>query len=196
MKKNKLILTLILIALFLITTFCFTSWQRFWKGCFWWNCAPQRDFSVLDWEIPDYLFPEDSQVGNVSLPTDGDPYIEDGSQSVWIGNSGNGAIYVIDRFPTVKRAIADLKRTKERMYDPSSGEKWHPPDDINFHSATADEQYIACGLFFDTNRCETVIRYQEYIIFFNSDITDEMTYVRYEEILYYLDEQISSRLYP
>lgn len=192
MKKKNLIL--ILITLFLISTCCLISWQRFWEGCFWWECAPNRDFSVLDWEIPDNLFPARSQVSNISLPTDGHPYIAQGSQDVWMGT--NHAIYIVNRFPVETQAISDFKRRKERMYDPSSGERWQTPDDISFHSVTADEQYIACGLFFDTNRCKAVIRYQEYIIFFNSDITDEMTFARYEAILFYLDEQISSRLYP
>lgn len=193
MKKKNLILILML---FLISTCCLTSWQLFWKGCFWWNCAPNRDFTVFDWAIPNDLFPEGSFVGKVSPPTDGYLYVEEGNQDVWVGNSRSHAIYIIDRFPTVKRAISNYQRRKERMYDPGSGAKWQTPDNISFYSATADDQYIACGLFFDTNRCEAVIRYQEYIIFFNSDITEEMTFARYEAILFYLDEQISSRLYP
>jgi len=195
MKKKNLVLILIL-SVFLVSTCCFTSWQRLWKGCFWWNCAPNRNFSVLDWEIPDYLFPEGAQVGNISLPTDGYLYVEEGNQSVWLGNSGNGAIYIIDRFPAVKRAVSDFERRKERMYDPGSGTKWQTSDVLNFSSSTADDEYIACGLFFNVNRCEAVIRYQEYVIFLNVDITGGMTFVHFEKILFYLDEQISSRLYP
>ncbi len=193
MKKKNFVLILALLS---VSICCFSSWQRIERGCFWWKCPPHRNFSVLDWEVPDYLFPEDSIIGNVTLPSEGRPYIEEGNQDVWIGNNGAGAIYIVYRFPTFKKSVSDFKRLNQRMYDPGSGERWQTPDDINFHSATADEQYIACGLFFDTNRCKAVIRYQEYVIFFNSDITDEMTFARYEEVLFYLDEQISSRLYP
>lgn len=113
-----------------------------------------------------------------------------------VGNNQSLAVYIAYRFSNKTKAVSDFERLKDRMYDPASSQKWQKPDNLSFFSTTADEQYITCGRYFDFNRCEAVIRYQEYIIFFTSDITDEMTFARYEEILFYLDEQISTRLYP
>lgn len=190
-KKNILLLFLI----FFVFTCCFTFWQLVWRGCLWWHCAPSRDFSVLDWEIPAELFPEDAYVKHISPPSEPiSPYIEEASQDVWMSN--NHAIYIIYHLPIIDEAISDFYSIKKRMYDPDSGTKWQIPDTLNFSSTTADDEYIACGLFFDINRCKAVIRYQEYIIFLNVDITNEMTFAHFEKILFYLDEQISSRLYP
>lgn len=183
-----------IIALLFVSTCCIFSGQYALYGCFWWECAPERDFYVLDWEIPVDLFPKGATIDHISPPTDGHGEIGGGSQHIHMGY--DGATYSIYRFPSTRKAIVDFNRIKKGMFDPETGILWQPPDKSTFSSSTADDLYIACGYWSKRYRCEMTARYQEYVIFFNADINDKMTFTQFEKILFYLDEQISSRLYP
>ena len=82
------------------------------------------------------------------------------------------------------------------MIDTTTGVAWMVPDNLTFSSATADEFYVACGYWSNRYRCKWISRYQEYVIFLNADINQQMTFLNFEDVLYYLDEQISERLFP
>jgi hypothetical protein len=193
MKNRGLIA--VAIAVVLLFAFCILfAGQYLLNGCFWWECAPEREFHVLDWEVPANLFPEGAIIGHISTPSEGHGEIEAGGQEVDIDYAA--VLYRIYRFPSVRKATADFDRLKKGMVDPETGIQWNPPDDLTFSSSTADDLYIACGYWVNRYRCKMASRYQEYIMFINADIDDKMTFVRFEKILFYLDEQISRRLYP
>ena len=164
------------------------------EGCFWWDCAPERSFHVLDWEVPANLFPEGAVINHISTLSEGHGEIEGGAEDIRIGYSVAG--YRIYRFSGTRRAISDFNRIKKRMADSETGESWQTPSNATFFSLTASDLHMACGYWSNRYRCETVARYQEYVLFYSSDIDDVLTFANYEKILFYLDEQISSRLYP
>jgi len=157
--------------------------------------VPERNFTVLDWEIPLYLFPDGSFTEHITAPTDNSlGEVEAGFQTIRMYSGV--AIYDIYRFSSVKNAITQFERDKESMISSETGNLWLVPDNITFSSETADDIYIACGYWSNRYRCKMIAYYQEYFIFFNTDINDQMTFERFENIVAYLDEQISSRLYP
>jgi hypothetical protein len=192
MKKEYLLISGLVILLSIVACCTFLG-QYILSGCFFWECAPKRNFHVLDWELPPNLFPAEAMIDRISPPSDGYGLIESGEQTIYIGH--NPAVYTIERFPRVKNAIDQYARDKKHMRDPKTNMEWKPPNTLTFSSATADEFYIACGDFFQY-RCEMVARYQEYIVFFGAMINDEMPYAQFENIVAYIDKQISSRLYP
>lgn len=192
MKKKYSVLGVV--VLLFISASCIFAGQYVMNGCFWWECAPERDFHVLDWEIPVYLFPDGAVADHITIPTDSAGEIEGGFQTVHIDYGI--AIYDIYRFPREKEAISQFEHDKKDMVDRETGEVWKVPENLLFSSATADDTYIACGYWSKRYRCKMTARYQEYIIFFNADINDKMNFIQFEKILSYLDEQISSRLYP
>jgi hypothetical protein len=193
---NKKYLTLSLIIFTIISCACFVSfYQYLLNRCFWWECVPERNFTVLDWEIPLYLFPDGSFTEHITAPTDNSlGEVEAGFQTIRMYSGV--AIYDIYRFSSVKNAITQFERDKESMISSETGNLWLVPDNITFSSETADDIYIACGYWSNRYRCKMIAYYQEYFIFFNTDINDQMTFERFENIVAYLDEQISSRLYP
>lgn len=192
---NKKYFMLGLATILLFSGCCIFSVQYIMKGCFWWECAPERNFRVLDWEIPISLFPEGAFTDHMAIPTDNDlGEIEGGFQDIYLER--RIAYYDIYRFPRVKEAISRFEHDKKDMIDRNTGDVWEVPDNLQFSSATADNIYVACGYWNEIYRCKMTARYQEYVIFFNADINDQMTFTHFERILFYLDEQISSRLYP
>jgi hypothetical protein len=192
MKKKYSVIAVV--ALLLVCVSCIFSGQYLLNSCFWWECVPERDFHVLDWEIPLDLFPEGATTDHITTPSDGLGEIESGFQTIYVGPGI--AIYDIYRFPRVKDAISQFAHNKKDMVDSETGEVWRAPDNLTFSSATANDSYIACGYWSERYRCKMTARYREYVIFFNADINDKMTFTQFETILFYLDEQISSRLYP
>ena len=192
MKKKYLMLGSI--AFLLLFACCVSSNQYMTNRCLWWDCAPKRNFHVLDWEVPANLLPEGVVINHISTPSEGHGEIEGGGEYILVGYSGAG--YLIYRFPTTRKAISDFNRIKKRMVDPETGESWQTPSNSTFSSPTASDLHMACGHWSNRYRCETVARYQEYVLFYSSDIDDVLTFVDYEKILFYIDEQISSRLYP
>jgi hypothetical protein len=192
---NRKYLTLGLITFMIVLCVCCISFSQYLSnGCFWWECAPERNFRVLSWEVPADMLPEGAIIDHISTLSEGHGEIENGAQDI---QTGSGiALYRIYRFSSAKGAIADFNRIKRGMTDPETGESWQTPPNVTFSSTTADDIYMACGYWVKRYRCDTVSRYKEYVLFFSADINEGMAFSDYERILFYLDEQISSRLYP
>jgi hypothetical protein len=190
--KNRSLIAVAVVLLF--ATCILFAGQYLLNGCLWWECAPARTFHVRDWEIPMTLFPAGSYTDHISAPTDRSNELEEGSQAVYIDQGI--AVYIIDRFPRIKDAIAEFEHNKRNMIDRNTGKKWQAPSDLTFSSATADNVYVACGYWSNRYRCQMTARYQEYVVFLNADINDKMTFDKFEKVVFYIDEQLSSRLYP
>lgn len=191
MKKNNLLLILVILFVF---SGCILLGQYVLNGCFFWDCVPERSFHVRDWEIPMTLLPVGSYTDHISAPTDSSNELEGGFQTVYVDQGI--VVYIIYRFPRINEAVAEFDHDKRNMIDRNTGEKWQVPSDLTFSSTTADDVYVACGYWSNRYRCQMTSRYQEYVVFLNADINDKVTFARFEKILFYLDEQISSRLYP
>lgn len=194
MKNRSLITIIIAVAIFCATCILLTG-QYLSNRCFWWECAPERAFHVSDWEIPLSLFPEGSTTDHLNIPTDNDfGEIEGVFQDIYLGLD-RIAYYDIYRFPRIKEAILEFEDNKKGMVDRDTGEIWKEPDNLLFSSTTADNSYVACGYWNQLYRCKMTAQYQEYIILFNADINEQMTFEHFEKVILYLDEQISKRLY-
>ena len=170
--------------------------QYFLQDCLWWNCAPERDFHVLELELPSSIFPDGVQISPIEPSSEGSGEIERGSQSIF-WNSGNGlASYDINRYPTVNKAIRIYEFDQSHMVDSETGNLWVQPAELTYSSSKADQFFVACGNWSGIDRCGMLVRYQEYEIFFRAVMDNQMTYSDFEKIIVYIDEQISSRLYP
>jgi hypothetical protein len=193
MKYRSLIAVAVAAVLLCAVSGLFAG-QYLMNGCLWWECAPERIFHVRDWEIPMTFFPEGSYADHISAPTDGSNELEGGFQSIYVDQGV--VIYNIYRFPKTKDAVAEFEHNVRNMIDRETGKQWHVPSNLTFSSTTADDEYIACGYWSNRYRCQMTARYQEFVIFLNADINDKMTFGNFENVAVYLDEQLSSRLYP
>jgi hypothetical protein len=195
MKNRSLIAIIVAVVLLCATCILFMG-QYLSNGCFWWECAPERDFHVSDWEIPLSLFPKGSTTDHLNIPTDNNfGEIEGIFQEIHLDLNYRIAYYDIYRFPRVKNAILQFEHNKKDMIDRDTGEIWKEPDNLHFSSTTADNSYVACGYWSQQYRCKMTAQYQEYIIFFNANINEQMTFEHFEKVIIYLDEQISKHLY-
>lgn len=193
--NKKLVFLSTTLTLFLVAFLCNLDTRRLLTGCYWQKCAPERNFHVLDWEIPAHLFSDSTQISHIYISSEGMGEIERGSQSMfWDGGDGIAG-YDIYRYSTIKKASVQYERILKHMVNDRTESPWIRPNELSFHSVAADELFVTCGDW-TKKRCGMLARYQEYVIFFNTIMDDEMTYSEFEKIAFYLDEQISSRLYP
>lgn len=186
-KKSSTLLTLLL-----LTGLCALAIQYVLHLCFWWDCAPERNFIADDLRLPDYLFPEGASVDSPRRIRD-NLVIDDMFQGAsWgQGHSTRFFGFTVERFPTIGRAEGLYNREKISL----SKEPWLPSEELQIESRYADESVSACGNWAGY-RCEYTARYQEFVLTVHSMIDDEMTYNKFEDIAEYVDKQIASRLYP
>lgn len=194
MKKSVIInLT---IFFFIIIVLCLFLGQMFLHGCLWWECVPERGFHVLDWDVPIEFFPKDAYKSPIAPSSEGDNEIERGSQIIFWDKDNGVAMYGIGRYPTVNNAILQYEHLAKVDNKKESGFEWKIPlDEQPYKSNTADAFMITC-INQERISCNIIARYQEYTIRFYSIIDEKMTYLDFENIVVYLDKQISSRLYP
>lgn len=194
---NKTCTTWIISSLFLFLCIfvCASASQFILHKCFWWECAPQRNFRISSLELLANLFPEESIVNHVYPLSDEHATIEDGSQSIFWDNGSGGAGYTIYRYPTEKEAAEQFEWDKVHLFvNPETKEAWKPPANLVFSSSTANSVYVACG-YRITKDCRMVERYQEYVVFFSASMDSKMTFSGFEKILTYIDKQISGKIY-
>src|SRR5690349_14471282 len=147
MKKNSITLLIIATLLCLVALSVpllgYFSFVNMLGDCFWWECAPKRNFQVLDWEIPAQLFPPNATVQHIGVPSEGTGETESGFQSMF-WDSGTAA-YDIKRYSTNKMADESFDFDVKHMADPETKKPWVRPNELAFSSSTADEIFIACG---------------------------------------------------
>jgi hypothetical protein len=194
--KKRAITLLIFFSCFglAVIALCVFSTQTILHGCLWWECAPDRNFHVRDWELSADFFPDGALVKHISATSDGSGEKERGSQTIFWSNGG--ALYSIMRYPSNQKAIFQYEFEVDHMADFRTKIPWEEPAQLTFYSTQADKTQIACGKGIQGTDCRFVGRYQEYVVYFASSIDEGMTFQDFEKILEYLDEQISSRLYP
>jgi hypothetical protein len=149
-------------------------------------CFPDRNFTVLNLSLPLGLFPEGSIGGEMQLERSW--RTESGLSTVYWGNGQGLAIYIVDQYDKLERAANNYPLILIRQ-DYSKHEQ------LTYRSSTADGWSLDCGFSeFGGYRCRLVARYEEFILFFHATITDDMPIERFEQIVIFLDEQMTHYL--
>jgi hypothetical protein len=188
-KKIVLITITGLIAFFI----CLMSYQLIVRNCLWWECAPVRDFTLYDLNLPDELFPPNAQVYGLQYDR-GTPAMESAATTnYW---DGGLAIYSVMRFATFDQA------TKQFEYDANNniftrglGSSESYSELLEFDSQIADSSQVKCGYVTEDLRCIFIARYEEYTIFFSGSIgEEEMTKTDFFEVMTYIENKMKDLL--
>jgi hypothetical protein len=174
---------------------CAVLFQVAVYGCLGWECAPQRPFKVLDLDVPAGLFPREAVVNSLYPLSEGEGTTENGAKPVYWNQGWGRAIYEVLRFPSARQASEMFPLQKKSFADSGAKEPWQRPSALTFVSPKADAFFVGCGNWSEY-RCGMIARYAEYIVQFNATIDSEMTYKGFEKIVAFIDNQISTRLYP
>lgn len=167
---------------------CLLSYNVWVNKCLPWECAPKRNFAVTDLGIPAHFFPANSIGG--SWNTEGESFgaVEHGSMNLFWRKGQGAAIYIVQRFATEDQAHEFFNVLRNDGVLPTSS-------DVTFRSTTADAYLIGCGYSpFGEERCELLARYKEFVIVLNVTIDRLMTVQGFEEIVIFVDNQISTKL--
>jgi hypothetical protein len=183
------------IALFATFSICLFSvvwflWPLFTDCTSMFDCPPERAFEVLGLDIPARFFPHTDRVGGFSIIHDSPQTIEDGIMSAHWDEGNSAAIYIVERFSTEEGAQERFYSTVNSIILPMRGRV-----NLSFESERAKIIRFSCGD--DENfgyRCIFVAQYDEYCVFFNSNIDDEMTFLEYRDIVIYIDRQITQKM--
>lgn len=172
-SKQRTFTTKLIVAMLgifiLISACCITTYHLLGYGCWWWECAPKRTFTVYDLSMPRDILSE--EFDPIILHPDRGIV---GAVEEAIGESEGLAIYIIDRFATVRKASEwyslniELKLFTSPLDNPSQVSRV-----LNFKSEIADEYRVACGYIARDLRCIFDARYHEYYVFFNGFMGEE-----------------------
>lgn len=193
MKKRTIALSISVLLICLAV--CIMLFQVTVYGCLFWECAPKRPFRVLDLDLPANLFPREAIVNSLSPLSEGEGTTENGAKSVYWNQGLGGALYEMLRFPSARQASEAFRLRKEVFADSGTNKPWQRPSALTFVSPKADDFFVGCGNWSEF-RCGMIARYAEYVVMFNVVIDSEMTYEKFETSMEFIDNQISTRLYP
>jgi hypothetical protein len=191
MKFKKPILISIFVF-FLCATSCYVTDQLIYRGCLFWGCAPRRSFDAMDLGLPKTLFPDDADYYTILSDRNAPIRTEsNGIQTIYWGSQGGLGIYIVYQYATTKDAQEDYEWTRDWFFEDSNTNiPWEENESTNI-STLADEFYSACGYREGKRyRCGMVARYQEFYVFFNSTITDEMSFEDFQEAINFIDQQM------
>ena len=156
---------------------------------------PQRPFHVLDWELSEDMFPKDAYASPINPSSEGAGEIERGGQVIYWNKNYGVAMYGIARYPTINGAFREYEYLAKEENEKKNNFGLEFAQGQVYRSRTAENYLIVCANQ-ERESCNMIARYQEYVVRFYSVIDDNMTYSDYENVLVYIDEQISNRLYP
>lgn len=167
------------------------------RRCWWWECVPSRSFRVADLDIPNEMYPENTDIKPMVYLSEEFDTIDDGAQLAYWHDRACGYLcsssYGVLRYPslrTAKDAYSEIVR------DVMTFGQWDASTGLSFVSTKADQVYLVCGQTPASERCVFVARYQEYVIDFNSNVDAQMTRERFDAIVAFIDRQIVGHLYP
>jgi hypothetical protein len=194
MKKNKFS-PQIIIVMFVCLISCIVAGQLFFRRCLWWNCAPTRNFDVLNLGLPSSFFPTDSQYNPIYYDSDDNlETITSGIQPIYWESGGGG--YFVNRYATFANAKKEYKFTRGWFFENGNSKAQWNEYVLTYKSSFADEFYSACGVLVANDyRCGMVAQYQEFYVFFNTTISEEMTYKDFESVVTFIDQQMGKYLY-
>jgi len=185
--SNKMLIAFLFAAIIIMLTMWFCRLTSI--GCLMWNCSPAREVSIFELSLPPYLFPKGSIINDLHQASESFGAKAAGDMTIY-WNSGEGlATYNIRQFATAN----DATRFQERLEN--LGRSYDDTTIISFQSQFADKLDIGCGYSeFGGYRCNMTAQYNEFVIYFNSVIDDEMSIKQFEEALKYIDTLVGDRL--
>ncbi|VAW30616.1 hypothetical protein MNBD_CHLOROFLEXI01-2105 [hydrothermal vent metagenome] len=165
-----------------------SAYQLLFRGCLFWTCAPERSFSVLDLGLPLTLFPNEAIGNPIHYPSTSEGSVESGIMTINWQEGKGGAVYNVWQFGTISHA--------SKFYDVLINDEFYPEhSNLSFRSQIADDYTTGCGFSeFGGYRCRLVARYEEFTFSLNATIDEKMTVERFEQLIIFIDEQMSLRL--
>lgn len=174
--------------------FCSATYQILIHKCIWWQCAPTRDFTIYDLNLPDHFFPSNAQVSPLHPDRQEVSVDEAATTNYW---ENGRAVYSVLRFSTIKKA--------ERWFDfeVNSFEFTKELDDITaykrvleYRSKVADEHAVFCGYVSSDIQCDFGARYQEFYVFFSGSMgSGEMSVDDFLGVMDFVDTKMQELLY-
>jgi hypothetical protein len=144
---------------------------------------------VLDFDVPTHFLPDDVVVNPMSILSESEG-IESGNFAFYWGESGAlyGGVLNVDRYGTITKARESFESS---LYWRNRG-TYEPHPKITYESPIADEFLIGCGssMFDNGYECSLSARYQEYLVGFNSSISEELSESQFEQIVKDIDQQM------
>lgn len=192
--QSRLVM-IISITLIVIASACLTGYQLFMNKCFWWDCAPKRDFTVFDLNLPSDFFPNASEVPLLKPDRGNITAIEEAiGVRYW---SGGGAVYIVNRFATENQAMQEFMSRSRREFFTSQLENVNVYRDIlTYQSDVANTYNIKCGYDIGRTSCIFIARYQEYYIFFNGYLSESgLSKEKFLGVLGFIDSRMNELLY-
>jgi hypothetical protein len=168
-------------------------YQWLFLQCFWWECAPSRDFGVLDLNLPDDLFISTAEIEELHYIRNDlsvDPAV---SAIRWDGGS---ASYWIRKFPANRQAIKEYDfEINSNVYTEPLASKDGIPEILDFKSEVADASHTSCGYVLGDFRCLYIARYNEFIVRFISTVEPTgMSNENFLNVLRYIDAKMGDLL--
>lgn len=178
-----------------ISLFFIVGNQLFRHKCVWWSCAPKRDFSIFELNIPSEYFPMNADIPVLQNDRGIVTAIDEArGASNW---DGGGAVYIVKKFATIDQASNwfDLRLKKDLFT--SQLEIQGPYNDIlRYRSPIADNYNVACGYVIDNASCIMSAQYEEFYVFFNGYLSDDgMMQKDFLEIVQFIDGKMKDLLY-
>ncbi len=194
--RKRYLLPILAITFLMIT--CITMFQIFTRGCLWWDCAPARSFQVSALNLPAEFFPVNAMVNQLYPISEKEGAVEAmGATNYWNGTDGL-SVYSILKYSTERQASERFEYYFEFFFVENLPAPLEQLPQIRYHSEKADEYFVACGdVEFNswiTFRCGLVARYEEFFVFFNSVLDDDMAIQDFEEIIIYIDSKMEELL--
>jgi hypothetical protein len=172
------------------------AYQLFMNKCLWWSCAPNRDFTVFDLNLPAEFFPNATETPLLKQDRGIIDAIEEArGASNWVGG---GAVYIVYRFATESQAERwfQLRAKKNFFTDQLENTNVMYSDVLIYQSQVADTYIVQCGYVVDRTSCIYLAQYKEYYIFFNGYISETGLSVKnYLGVLNFIDNKMLELLY-
>ena len=195
--KRKPILITLFVVLFILFI-CALPYQLIVNKCLWWNCAPERDFTLYDLTIPNDIFPSRAKVIPLRNHRDDRDLI---SVEEVVGGATwqeGGVTYISSRFATNNSASNRFNEELDiyTFRGDLEAELEDYSEFLSYNSEVADEFKQSCGFVLNDFRCITWARYQEFYIHIVSSIGEnEMTEEGLLAMVIFLDEKMENLLY-
>lgn len=151
--------------------------------------------------IEDLLIDESVVPNEWYLSTSGDPATRFGVefQSMIFTSQYGGGIYDIYRERSIRNARDGYRGLVKSYFSPRAKfTEWELPPEIMYQSSTADQAQLGCAtdIFSKVQHCQFVAQYNVYIVWFDADMSEVMTYADFEAVLQEIDRRMTECLSP
>lgn len=151
---------------------------------------PSRDCPISELLLNATDFPAGTIVNDISSPVA--EYPEE-SADVTASKNQDLVLHLVGRYPSTKVAKNKYDQNLNLRFGvESNGQTWEKPSEITFHSAIARQYNTACNIVFGKTQCRMIGQYEEYYVFFFSNIsTKGINLETYQDLLETIDQKMS-----